>query len=359
MSVHLRKKYFGDKNKQTKNRPFKYQLDLYEKGRRRREIIENLVVHPNDSSEEKKAKAKRAETIRAKREFELNTSKHGFTSTLRRRGSFIEYFKKLENSKVAENTIENWTKTRKHILKFANERITFEEIDKVWLEGFLKYLKSKLSTNSVITYFANIRETLKQAYKDKIIDENPCIHLKAIPPEEKEMTYLTEKEVQKLFATKSNSPEVKRAFLFECSTGVRISDIKNLKWENIKGNRLFFKQIKTGQREQFYLSEDAQKLLGERGKDTEPIFKLSSHTSSINRAIKVWVKKAGINKIITTHIGRHTFATSLITQGTDIYGVRKLMGHKDLRSTQKYAKFIDEEQEKAVNSLPKYNFDNF
>jgi len=68
--------------------------------------------------------------------------------------------------------------------------------------------------------------------------------------------------------------------------------------------------------------------------------------------LKVWAKKAGISKNLTFHCGRHTFATMLITYGSDVYTVSKLLGHKSLRSTTIYAKVIDSKKEEAVSFLP-------
>jgi site-specific recombinase XerD len=68
--------------------------------------------------------------------------------------------------------------------------------------------------------------------------------------------------------------------------------------------------------------------------------------------LKQWVLKAGITKHITFHCARHTFATMLLTYGTDIYTASKLLGHKEIRTTQIYAKIVDAKKEDAVNALP-------
>lgn len=71
----------------------------------------------------------------------------------------------------------------------------------------------------------------------------------------------------------------------------------------------------------------------------------------MNVALTQWMCKAGITKHITFHCGRHTYATYLLTQGEDIYTVSKLLGHRELKTTQVYAKVIDQKKRDAVNSF--------
>ena len=71
-----------------------------------------------------------------------------------------------------------------------------------------------------------------------------------------------------------------------------------------------------------------------------------------NQILKSWTKNAGINKNLTSHIARHTFATLALSSGADLYTVSKLLGHKDITTTQIYAKIIDKKKEEAVDMLP-------
>ena len=71
-----------------------------------------------------------------------------------------------------------------------------------------------------------------------------------------------------------------------------------------------------------------------------------------NQILKSWTKNAGINKNLTSHIARHTFATLSLSSGADLYTVSKLLGHKDIATTQIYAKIIDKKKEEAVDMLP-------
>ena len=97
------------------------------------------------------------------------------------------------------------------------------------------------------------------------------------------------------------------------------------------------------------LSVDAFSLLGERAGDSEKIFKGLKYYQT--KYIADWIAKAGITRKITFHCFRHTFATLQMTFGTDIYTVSKLLGHKNIQTTQIYAKIIDEKRREAVNKI--------
>ena len=69
--------------------------------------------------------------------------------------------------------------------------------------------------------------------------------------------------------------------------------------------------------------------------------------------LQQWMMRAGISKTITFHCARHTYATLHLTNGTDIYTVSKLLGHRELKTTQVYAKVIDDKKIEATNAIPK------
>ena len=99
------------------------------------------------------------------------------------------------------------------------------------------------------------------------------------------------------------------------------------------------------------ISEQAFGICGERGEPNALVFEKLPDSAWISSPLKHWVKSAGINKKITFHCFRHTFATLQLTNGTDIYTVSKMLGHKDLKVTQIYAKIVDETKQKAANTI--------
>jgi integrase len=167
--------------------------------------------------------------------------------------------------------------------------------------------------------------------------------------------YLTLDELIKLKATPCEDDEIRGAAIFSIYTGLRFSDIKSMTWGNIKegnnGMYLEYRQRKTKALEHIPISTDVIELLGEPKSSNELIFPELSKKKRYNRVIKKWISDAGINKIITFHCFRHTNATLLIAKGVDLYTVSKILGHKSIKTTQIYAKVIDENKRNAINLI--------
>jgi len=94
-------------------------------------------------------------------------------------------------------------------------------------------------------------------------------------------------------------------------------------------------------------------LQQEGGRDQGKVFILPYHHTVSLEHIRNWIEKAKIRKHITWHCGRHTFATLALTYGNDLYTVSKLLGHKEIRSTQIYARLIDKKKDEAIDKLPR------
>jgi integrase len=169
--------------------------------------------------------------------------------------------------------------------------------------------------------------------------------------------YLTIDEVKLLAATDCDYPAVKTAFLFSCLTGLRRSDILNLRWGDVhqqgEFTRIIFRQKKTSGQEYLDISPQAVELMGERKTASEHVFAWFMTPDATNHALAVWCAKAGINKKISFHCGRHTFAVMMLDLGTDIYTTSKLLGHRDLSTTQIYAKVLDKNKQQAVANIPR------
>jgi len=147
---------------------------------------------------------------------------------------------------------------------------------------------------------------------------------------------------------------VKRAGLFSALTGLRYCDIEHLKWCDIQGTSgncyLLYKQNKTGKAEYYPVSDDTLSLLGLRGEDDVKIFE-GLRYDLVVKYLPEWLKNAGIKKHFTFHGFRHTFATLQLTSGTDIYTVSKLLGHKDVKTTEVYVRIVDELTKEASEKI--------
>ncbi|MBW4360661.1 tyrosine-type recombinase/integrase [Flavobacterium taihuense] len=308
-----------------------------------------------------------AETIRAQKILELQSRKHGFVSSVSGKVGFLVYFKQMVDTKCEINgTWGAWLSTYKHLNTFCKGKdIQISKVDDFFLENFKLFLltnkissrKGKLSQNTALSYFNKVRTSLKEAYQTKMIVENPTDRVKSIKEKETNRQYLVLEEIQKLVKTECDYPIMKNAFIFSCLTGLRFSDIKELKWKNISfdeqnGYLLKFIQQKTKGVENLPISEQAVKILGERKKDTYFIFENLIYSAYHNKILHKWISNAGIDKHITFHCARHSFATLQLTMDTDIYTVSKLLGHRHLKTTEIYAKVIDKKKIDAVAKMP-------
>ena len=317
-----------------------------------------------------------AKSIRQKRENLLNKPEiynQYETEQLRKqkllKGSFIEYFEKLVNKRTGSN-YSNWFSALKYFKAFTNGNIKFEELNERLLEDFKDYLlntnsmsrrNTKLSHNTAVSYFNKVKATLKQAYKEGILQTDLNAKIDPIKPEETRREHLTNDELNRLVKTDCESPILKRSALFSALTGLRFSDIQKMTWKEIeyiadKGYYLKFRQKKTKSIEDTPISEQAYSFTNGTKDPKEmpqdkPVFEGLKYSAYHNKILRDWIKRAGITKDITFHNFRHTFATLLLFNGTDIYTVSKMLGHKNLQTTSIYAKIVDEAKRKASNSI--------
>ena len=316
------------------------------------------------------------ESIRQKRENFLNKpeiyseyEKEQLRKKEKGEQCFIEYFRKLANKRKASNH-DNWVSALNYIEAFTNGKLKFADLNEKFLEDFKEYLlstkskksdKTTLSQNSAVSYFNKVKAALKQAYKDGILQYDLNAKVKPIKAAETRREYLTIEELNKLVKTPCNNDLLKRAALFSALTGLRFSDIQKMVWgelEYIEGQGYFlnFNQKKTKGVEVLPISEQAYSFTEgtENPKDMpqdKPVFEGLKYSAYHNKHLFQWIGAAGITKDITFHCFRHTFATLQLFSGTDIYTVSKMLGHKDLKTTQIYAKIVDDTKRKAADKI--------
>lgn len=294
-------------------------------------------------------------------------------------GDFLNFYKEEKQrtgrSKARSETIE---KLIHHIKEFGQDKKKLSNIDDAFLRSFLDYLQTAksfrhtingktLSSSTQKGYFETLVAALNFAVKRKLIAVNPNLYLdaedkKSINRKSAPRVYLTHDEVKQLIDTPCRNEEIKRAFLFGCCTGLRISDIRNLTWKDVvaeNGNEYLRITVQKTQKPQtLKLNQLAMKILSECERERldglDDVFcSLPFENSSINPVLKAWAKAAGIQKDISNHTARHTFAVAQITAGTSIYTLSKLLGHGDISTTQIYADLLSSERDEAFDRIDK------
>ncbi|MBU1099810.1 MAG: site-specific integrase [Bacteroidetes bacterium] len=345
MKVTIRKKKLS-------NGDHSLYLDVYKHGKRKYEFLNLRLTKDKLLNKET---LQLAESIKAKRIIELQNNEHGFISHHKKKANFVDYFQKLKDERPADRS--SWYSTNEKLKTYTNGYIQFADIDEEWVKAFQSFLLSEVSQHTAFHYYSNIKYAFNRAVKEKIISSNPCALVDNIQKPDVQRVYLELDEIKKLASTPCSNPEIKRAFLFSCFTGLRISDVYALTWGNIKSDVIEYRQKKTTRMEYLPLSGTAQELLKQQKPENIlpmpdiKVFRLPTKSPML-QTIKTWVKKAKIDKNVSFHTARHTFATLSLTQGADIYTVSKLLGHKDISTTQKYARIVDEVKRLAVDNLP-------
>ncbi len=349
-------------------------LSFYHEGKRWTEKLDLFLYDKPKTKAEKEANKtskQLAEAIRGKRLVEQQNGKYGFSDTYKQQASFLDYFKQLtEKRKRSDGNYGNWHSTYKILVKFTEGKgLTFEETTTEFLERFKKYLlesritksNTKLARNSALSYFNKVKAALNQAFDDKIIQDRISHRVKGIKEEETHREYLTLEELHLLIATPCEVEVLKNAFLFSSVTGLRWSDVNNLTWKDVLYSnelgchQLRYTQKKTQSAELLPISDQALLFMGERKQDIERVFKGLKYSAWNNLKLQQWVMRAKINKNVTFHSGRHTFAVLMVTHDVDIFTISKLLGHKNIKTTMIYGKVIDKRKVNAVNQFPKFD----
>jgi integrase len=357
-------------------------LDIYRNGKREYEYLNLYLVPvktPLDKEQNKQTLAT-AQAIKAKRQIELQNGEYGFTSQFKQDTLFLEYYRKMcedrRGNPESKGNWGNWYSCLRHLERYSTEKTTFKDITSDWIKGFKDYLDNAakdaykrknndlaeakpLSQNSKVSYFNKLRACINQAFDERIMPVNPLRSVEGFKPDETEMSYLTLDEVKKLAKAECKYPALKRAFLFSCLTGMRKSDIEKLVWGEVQRfgdfTRIVFKQKKTGGQEYLDINKQAEEYLGTPGKADGRVFAGFKYNSQTLLELRRWCLTAGITKDVTFHAGRHTFAVVMLDLGADIYTVSKLLGHKELSTTQIYTKVLDRKKQEAVNLIPDIN----
>ena len=355
MSVTLRKKPSTDGSYSS------LYLDIYNNGKRNKEFLKNLKLinlprTPLERENNKKI-LRQAEQIKLNRALELEGNEYDITAKHKQNIDFLKLYKNFIDTYKKEDIRVHKAVYGKFLefLESQNIKITTsKQVNNELCFDFKEYLQEQLNGYSPLSYLKRFKVFLSECVRKKVFKESPC---KGITIKQKQDTIkknvLTIDEIKLLKDTEVSNLEVKKAFLFALFTGLRFSDVKALRYENIDLNNqtLSIIQEKTGEKLFQPLHPFAIELIGDKQEKETKIFKLPT-SEGTNKMLKLWVKKAGIDKKITFHCARHSFATNHIIFKSDIVTLSKLMGHNTIRYTQIYTQIAEDIKRQTINNLP-------
>ena len=313
-----------------------------------------------------------AENVLAIRKAEFVQGKFDIRNTAKSKRTFLKFFEELTDEKMKQdssNNYGNWFSTFQHLKKIVSPHFTFDEIDESFIKKVRAYFDNEaltksnipLSQNSKYSYFNKFKAALRRAFDDGYLSINYASKIKSFEQAESQREYLTFDELQSLANAECKYPVLKKAFLFSCLSGLRWSDINTLMWSEVRDegelSKVNFRQEKTDGVEYLYISKQARELLGDRQAPQERVFRGLKYGMTYNTEIIRWCNRAAVPKHITFHSASHTNAVLLLENGADIYTVSKRLGHRELRTTQIYAKIVDSKAREAAEMIPELNIE--
>lgn len=350
--------------------------DVVSKVKRKREFLKlTLFANPKTPIERQQNKdiLLLAQKIRFEREQELRQGQLGYSIAKPRKINFLEY---------CQTYIDEYTKKDKRNIQLAfrwfrdfleqspryhnyKDYITPSQIDKDLVLAFVEYLQKRSRGEGANTAYKRFKKVVIYATEHDIFKKNPCRGI-SIPVDKSTLQkeILSLDEVAKLIATnpKGLNADIRRAFIFCLYTGIRFCDVKELTFSDVDySNKLLtFNQIKvkhssTASSVTIPLNEGLMQLIGEPsegGSRVDKVFNLPSHTMCL-KALRKWVSAAGIEKHITWHCARHSFAVNVLMGGANVKVVASLLGHSSIQMTDKYLRAVDSAKRQAIESLPK------
>lgn len=340
--------------------------------RKREKLSLRLVANPRTPMQRQQNKdtIELARKIRWEREQEFLENREGYRLRRETRIYFFDFF---------DNYIENYSKKDIRMIKIARDRFRDflneyypmkpdifmpDAITHEMMKKFAEYLQTRSVGEGAKSILQRFKKVVRNCMEKGYIKKDPCKGVTCICDEQglrKEI--LSCDEIQRLMDTHypGENGKVRDAFLFCLYTGMRFCDVKDLSYSSIDySNKLLrFDQDKTkGHSSKSWvtipLTDGLLKLVGQPpegiGRDAL-VFNLPTYESCC-KSMRRWIKRAGIDKHISWHCARHSFAVNILVNGSNIKTVQTMLGHSSLRYTERYLHVVDKQKEDAINSLP-------
>lgn len=338
--------------KRVSNNKENLYANIYGEGKRK-QISLHLFLYLTPKTQIEKEHNKHVKILAQKKcneiESELLNQRFDFQATKNKNISFKDFYFEVANENKAKKTTQLYYTAWENVIKnTAFENFDLIDFNKKNCEQLIKIINEKnISQNTKHQYFNKFRAVLNLAYKRDLIKNYPLASIENKPQKEQNpRIFLSREEVEKLENTKilplpytqraylDTYENIKKAFLFSCFCGLRYSDLKKITPNNvIKENGLTFLKIdviKTKQKSLIIpMTAKALKYIDN--------FAKLPNISAIDKKLKRIAKICNINKNISFHTARHTFASNALINGANIVSIQKVLGHTDLKTTMIYA----------------------
>jgi integrase len=335
----------------------------------RREFLKLFLYQrpKNEEEQEHNRETKQmAKAICAQRQIELQQGNYDFLAKYSGNENFLNFLKEqVEYREQVKRNYQSWRSTYLYLYRFTKGFLPLKKINAQFCKSFREYMQTThclnsqrpLKQNSAAGYFDVFKEAITKAHEEGVLKSNPTAKVKSIPYKQTEREFLTFEEVKKVAKAECPDKLLKRAALFSIFTGLRFGDVRDLKWKDVRhsevsGHFLRFNVNKPNRAETLFISDQARKVMGKAGDPEEQVFKGLKYGNHITPTLNKWMKNAGVERHITFHAFRHTFATLQISFGTDIYVLKELLAQKNVQTTQIYARVLDEKKKEATGRIP-------
>ena len=314
-----------------------------------------LLAHPRKPADKEKNRQTLAlaEKIRFEKEQQFKESQTGYRIMQNKDVNFYDYF---------QSYIDNYTKKDIRMMQIAlqrfrdfindnkaygiyEHRIKPNQLTKDMMTDFVEYLQSRSKGEGARSIYQRFKKVVNYAVEHGVMPNNPCKGVSITVDEQilrKDVLSLSEIETLINTHYQYENPQVRNAFNVDYQN--KILKFEQNKTKGHSGSSGVIIPLNGG-----LLS-----LIGSPKTDNineELIFELPTYESCC-KSVRRWVKRAGINKHISWHCARHSFAVNILNNGANIKTVASLLGHSGLRHTEKYTRAVDELKREAINSLP-------
>ena len=354
----------------------RFYLHYTQDGKRIKEPLKSIPLVFKANKQAYKESKQIAERIAAERIEEMRKGELGLTN--RHKDLLLldwcDTYTERVKSRVRSERYPLMVESVKDVIReYSGEKTRLQDVDRNYVLGFINYVRNiytikagaqhrgehlKPSTaQKKCVIFSSI---LKEAVKGDILRKNPFDEIERadkIDVPETDSRGLTKEELKRMMDTPTKSERTKQVFLFMCFCGLRISDVKKLRWAEIRneGDRytMRIRQKKTEKLVAVPLSANALKYLPENTGESEFVFPNLPVEQTMNRSVKIWAKNAGIADFEKMHLhtARHTFGSMLANMGVDVTITAKLMGDEVRTVSRYYIHIADDTKQRAIRML--------